>query len=249
MSELCINRKKFSIGSVVYFVRNLGNGKYTVWYGIVEVYYPSEVCLQLLEPFDNRRINGIPIKDFEFPSRWQKLPKGWSYDTELFKCENPPLDRLKEFDIKKPDDILEAYKLGLLVKVQDNLHCDVEAEIDKKLGWRIKINYNPFVHRPHLTHTSIRFDEAYKTFEMAQRVVDEYIAEFKRQSELSDYEWSVEQIVHTLNKMPISDLERQRYKDNILAKNNVEDIEVRCIDGRIQWKYWKNKNWIDIVLD
>lgn len=29
---------------------------------------------------------------------------------------------------------------------------------------------------------------------------------------------------------------------------NVEDIETRLFGGNVQWKYWKNKKWLNIEV-
>lgn len=254
---LDINRKEFPIGSVVYYIKMrpyelIRFGQYEVAFGIVEDHYPGTVCVQLYEPFDRREINGIPIKQFETPSKWQKLPKGWTYNTELFKLSfTKPSDKwFKEFRLDNPEHILEAIKDGSLVKVQENDHAHIETEIDKNKGWRIVRNY-PFGEY-HPTYESISFHEIYATYQEAKDVIDKIEAERKRQAELSDYEWSVEQIDHDLDRWArfysIPDDIKQKYRQWLLSRDNVEDIETRVAEGGIQWKYDKNKKWMNIVI-
>ena len=92
----------------------------------------------------------------------------------------------------------------------------------------------------------------YFTYEEAKKEVEDNIAEFHRQANLSDYDWSVEQIDKTLNLWKrlsdSSENEVKQYRDWLLGMSNVEDIEVRLFGGNIQWKYWKNKRWMNIEL-
>ena len=198
MKLLDINRKNYPIGSVVYFIKKYGY-KWEVAYGIVEEHYVDTICLQLYELLDTRLVNGIPIKDFKTPTRWQKLPKNWSYDTKLFEITyGKYLHDPKDYSLEKPDDILKAIKDGVLVKVQDNDHAHIEDEIDSKQGWRILRKYRVYEYHP--TFISVKYYEVYDSYNKAKEVINEHEAEFKRQSELSDYDWSVEQIDKILNR-------------------------------------------------
>ena len=84
------------------------------------------------------------------------------------------------------------------------------------------------------------------------KVINEHDAEFKRQSELSDYDWSVEQIDKELSRWAymysISVEEKQRYRDWILSLDKIEDVEIRIFQGNIQWKYWRNQRWMNIEV-
>lgn len=194
---LDINRKEIPVGSVVYFVDKfkykIPGHTYGVSFGIVEEHYTSEICLQLIEPKDTRLINGVPILECPCVGPWHKLPNGWTCDTKLFEESNS--ESLKLPDIKDPQDILNAYKSGVLVNVQDNPHSRAETEIDKYCGWRIVIRAEPTPR----SYVSVPFHEIYRTYDEAKAVVDEEYAEFDRQASLSDYEWSVEQIDRTLS--------------------------------------------------
>ena len=100
-----------------------------------------------------------------------------------------------------------------------------------------------------MTKTYLNESTNYKE---AKKEVDENIAEFHRQAALSEYDWSVEQIDKTLKRYQIiNDVtyeEVKQYRDWLLAMSNVEDIETRIFGGNIQWKYWKNKRWMNIEL-
>lgn len=195
-SELNINRQEIPVGSVVYFIEKYGH-KWSINFGTIEEHYTSEICVQLYELADTRYINGVPINDFETPTKWKKLPKGWTYDTELFELtygEHP--DEIKTLKINNIEDILAAIKTGILVKVQDIDHCTIDAEIDSKKGWRIIRKYSG--HYP--TYKSFTPCEIFRTYDEAQKMIDLHNAEFERQANLTDLEWSIEQIDKDINR-------------------------------------------------
>lgn len=249
-----INRKKFEVGSVVYFVDKFSNRGWEVRFGTVEEHYPNSVCIQLYDYNRIRIINGIPENEFKTPSRWQKLPKGWSYDTQLIDVQvknvRPETDGTHRLFIHNPEDIAEAIEKKILVKVQDLTYGHYETEISAKDGWRVIHKYEYGEYHPSITSVSWR--EVYATYAEAKAVVDAHKAELDRQASLSDYDWSVEQIDKTLrfwaHNHGISDDEKKQYRDWILNQDCVEDIEVRIHSGNLQWKYWKNQRWIDINL-
>jgi len=249
------NPRNYPIGSVVYFLETRDNKKY-INYGIIEDHYPKTVCLQLIELIDVRTIDGIPYKDFvnnHIPSRWKKLPKGWSYDTVLWSIDEESVKKGREIlksipsnYIKTPDLILDLYKKGILVNVQDNCHITLDTEIDKKEGWRIVDRFTD-LGKPE--HTSLNYWDVYGTYEEAKAAVKEYEDELYRQSKLSDFDWSYEQILHTLSQLPCTNELKQKYRNFLLAQGNIEEIETRISGGNLQWKYWKGKRWLNINLD
>lgn len=249
-----INHHEFPIGSVVYFVDKYRVDPYTrsakwcVSYGIVDENYTYEVCVQLLDWRDTTLVNGIPKKELVTPTRWQKLPNGWSYDTKLIDITIPSIkfDR-QDYRIENPSDILEMYNKGYLVKVEDNDYYDIRTEVTKKDGWRIvrSIEYGDAGKHPN--YKSLNLRDVYKTYQEAQNVIDEHEKELRRQAELTDYEWAVEQIDRELNRATaITDLERQQIRDWILQRYRVEDIEFRYAFGTFEWKYLKNKKWMEV---
>lgn len=262
-----INRKEIPIGSVVYFLENSRkfSGRKAINFGIVEEHYPNTIVLHLIEPLDMRRIYGIPVKDFKTPTRWQKLPKGWSYNTQLFtiELENPLLSSItmKEanqisqgypfgIDIRDKERILQLYKEGRLVNVEDNDHAHFESEINKRYGWRIIRKYPITEHHPY--YISVDFRNVFTNYAEAKAEVDKIDAEIKRKSELSEYDWTVELIDEKLDLWAglyyKTNEEKQKCRDWLLSRDNVEDIEVRIAHGGIQWKYLKNKKWLSIVV-
>lgn len=249
MNESSINRQDIPIGSVVYFLSSNQRGIKGIVFGTVEEHYTSEICLQLYDFLERRTINGVPVEQIETPTRWSKLPKGWTYDTRLYELGHRPFpETLKECDLKKPADILRAIEQGILVKVQNIDYAHFESVIDLKHGWRLERKYPYGEHHP--AYISVRFDKVYTTYEQAEVMLNTELAELARQAELSDYDWSLEQINDKLSRWAkmygISDEEKNRYRERLMALKNVEDIEVRIFSGDIQWKYWKNRHWISV---
>lgn len=243
--------KRFKQGDIVYWCHRRGH-EYSVHYGMVDEQFSDAVCIDYLEPREYRRVDGVSINEFESEQRYRKLPKGWSYDTRLFEITYDGFTEYeKEFrlDITKPETIKEAYIKGYLVKSDTIFHGVIESEITKD-GFRIVKKHPEYAHK--ITHASVRPDKVYFTYEEAKKEVDDNIAEFHRQAELSDYDWSVEQIDKTLSFWKslsgASEEEKNQYREWLLGMKNVEDIEVRVFGDNIQWKYWKNKKWNYIEL-
>ena len=246
-----INKKEIPIGSIVYFLENskVYAGKKEINFGILEEHYANSIGIHLIEPRDTRCIDGIPIKEFTTPTRWQKLPKGWTYDTQLFAVESDQI-LPSSLAISDREQILQLYKEGKLVNVEDNDHAYFESEIDRRYGWRIVRRYRMTEYHP--CYISVNFRNVFTSYEEARAELDRIHTEFKRQSELSEYDWSVELIDSELDRWAelyhITDIEKQKCRDWLLSQNNVENIEVRIAYSGIQWKYLENKKWMNIVV-
>lgn len=244
--------EKFPIGSIVYYITH----KYDISFGIVIAHFAGEVMLQKYDVNSPRIINGIPEKDFETPSRWYKLPKGWTYNTKLLNIEYEKFDYIqgvyheKNLIMNNPDNIRKLIDNGVLIKVNDKDYCSFETEIDRKNGWRIIRKYD--ITNYHPSTVTVRFDKVYSLYAEAKKIIDNIRAEWKRQAALSDREWSIEQIDKTLNHWQqvyrISDEQKQKCRDWIMELKNIEDVEIRLSQGYIQWKYLKNKKWSTIEL-
>lgn len=239
---------RFKSGDIVYWCQRTGN-RFEVNWGMVSEQYSDAVCVDYLSVKERRRVNGIPINEFQSEDRYKKLPKGWNYGTKLFEIT---LDDIENdiLDIKNPKSIKEAFEKGLLVKKETIFHGEIYTDITKN-GYRIAKKYPMFL--PIISSTSIRPGKVYCTYREAEEEVKEHIKKFIRQSNLSDYDWSVEQIDKTLGMWQYmtgeTDELRKEYRDWLLAMDNVDDIELRLSGGQIQWKYWKNKRWNNISLN
>lgn len=240
-------QKRFNKGDIVYWCHRRGH-EFSVHWGMVYEQFSDAVCIDYLSPKERRLVNGIPIDEFESETRYKKLPKGWSYDTKLFEITYDDSENYS-IDITNPTSIKEAYQKGYLVEDYKIFHGVIEAEITDK-GYRIVKKYPSGLH--HISSVSIRPDRLYTTYEEAKKEVVANVAELIRQSNLTDEEWSIEQIDKTLNRWQrvygATDELKNQYRDWLLAMGNVEDIETRLYDGNVQWKYWKNKRWNNIEL-
>lgn len=240
--------KRFNKGDIVYWCHHEGNANYSVKFGMVDEQFSDAVCIDYLSPCERRVIDGVPLEEFESEEKYHKLPKGWTYNTKLFELSWRELPScLHNLKINIPEDVRAAYEHGFLVKDETLFWGDIKEEITKE-GFRIRKKYPMWKH--HACSVSIRPDKVCMTYEEAQAVVDANIAEFKRQAELSDYDWSVEQIDKNLCRWQalysISDEEKEKCREFILGMKDVENIETRLYGGKIQWKYVKNKKWNNI---
>lgn len=251
------NTKEFPIGSVVYFVKIDEFGNQTVQFGIVEENFPGTICLDLYTVNKMRKINGVLEKDLITPTKWQKLPKGWSYDTRLIKVENADIftkeqkEEFKQFRMDNPNDILKAIKDGILVKYSELDQSYYDTEIDSKQGWRIIRRYDKYYDWTY-GYSSIDWRKAHHTYAGAQKEIDDYYAELKRQANLSDLEWSIEQIDYVLDNWEkgyhIEESLKQKYRDWIMQRDRLEDIEIRACMRKLQWKYCDRKKWHEIEI-
>lgn len=247
---------KFQSGDVVYWVERHRQPPYEYYidYGIVDEEFSDAVCVERLHIRDHRFIDNIPYNDFPQFTHWKKLPKGWTYNTQLFEMEwrsSKDWSALGNLKINKPEDIKTAFEQGVLIYLKDYDQTVPHAEIDKKLGWRIRKEHDDSIYV--YPYVSLQKDNAFETYVEAKAVIDAQEAEWKRQSELTDEEWSVEQIDYDLQRWAKiyskSPEEVQKVRVFLLGMDKVEDIETRVFGGDFQWKYWKNKKWRTVILD
>ena len=238
-------------GDVVYWCENKGTGKFEISWGMVDEEYSNKVCIDFLEPMETRRINGIPIDDFK-DDRYHKLPKGWTYNTELYDLTFDPYpEEMSKLMINKPDDVKIGYDKGYLIKSSKKFSGEISTEITKE-GYRVYKSY-PLWHY-HRTNAAVEKHLLRRTWEEAKQDLDANVAEFERQASLSDEEWSKELIQKDLDRWARSygyddktEIYR-KYKDYLFGLKNIEDIETRVSSEGLQWKYWKNKKWNTVAV-
>ena len=245
--------KRFNKEDLVYWCHKKAH-EYSVQYGLVDEQFSDAVIIDYIVPRERRIIDGIPLDEFKSEERYRKLPKGWSYDTKLFEVTHEVLDEeenefLRNCKITDSKGIKEVYNKGYLVKKNKIFGGNIETEITKQ-GFRVVKKWPMYV--PYITHVSIRPDKVYFTYEEAKKEVDDNVAEFNRQAELSEYDWCVEQIDKTLSRFKfykgLSDEEINQYREWILGLDNIENIETRISGGEIQWRYLNKKRWCNIEL-
>lgn len=244
--------KRFQNGDIVYWCNSDGCGRYSVKYGTVDEQFSDAVVIDYLAPRERRLINGIPILEYQNPTKYKKLPKGWTYNTSLYELTYEPMDedeKSYQYNIASPSNIKFAYEQGWLVKDSEVYHGTIEADITKD-GYRIIKKYPMWEH--HIDHVSIRSDKVYDNFLDAKHEVDENIAEFERQLKLTDEEWSIEQIEKTLQRWQkfadATDREVAKYKEWLLKLPDIIAVETRIYGNQVQWKYEDKKRWNYIEL-
>ena len=239
----------FQAGDVVYFP-TLDNR--SVDFGVCKDFYCDGYGLELYEMPDFRTVCGIPIRDFNFNQPRRKLPKGWSWDTDLcqigFDESEASKPKYHDIHMNNPEELKQAIENGALVKPSSqDRHRTVYSDITKD-GYTIVLQNPSGYTRP--DYMCVRSDRCFHTYEEAKAVSDAYFAELKRQSELSDYDWSVEQIDETLARWKacygISDEDVASARAWLLAQKNVEDIVVRIFGGGIQFKYDRARRWTQL---
>ena len=249
----------FPIGSVVYYIKDdctAGDNRYSVDFGIVNGYLSSrEIQIEMYDVCECRTINNIPVQNIVTPTRWRKLPKGWSIGKPLVKRGSIKLeDKFPEasgLNISNPKDVLNAISMGLYVKVKDKDYGSLEVELGSMTGWRLVRNYGKYQKTPP-SYKTLRLSETYASYEEAKAVINDIHKEWERQANLSDEEWSIEQIDQTLDRwagvyrVPVEI--KHQYRQWLMELDNIEEVETRVYMGDLQWKYWKNKTWNSIVL-
>ena len=207
----------------------------TNWQGILPIRKWSELDVWLYTLWKGIEIN-------------PKYRKGYS---KLFEIKQDPLTDEEinfKLEINKPETLKEAYDKGFLVKRSNIFHGSIESEITKD-GWRIHKGYSQDwgINRTP-NYTTVTCSKVYRSYDEAQKEVDEHIAEYKRQAALSDYDWSVEQIDKVLsyykNIYNLTDSEVKQYRDWILAQDDIENVEVRIHFGNLEFRdCTKHKKW------
>lgn len=212
----------------------------------------SQLYIDKLIPKDTRLVNGTPINDFQ-QTQWQPLPKHWTYNTPLYNLTYEPIDA-PSIPLNDKAAIKKALSDGTLIKAVDKLHCIPDVEFDNNRQYRIVLKYD------HTTawhdYTIIVHDpnRLFLSYEAAQLVLKREAIELDRQARLTDEEWSIEQIDHTLNHWAklygVPSKEKEAYRDYILALPNIEDVAVRLYCGHLEWKYDSRRRpgWTEIIL-
>ena len=244
--------KTFKDGDIVYWCHQCGH-KYTVRFGMVNTLYsyPRAIYVDYLVPRERRIVNGIPIDEFQPETRYQKLPKGWTYDTQLYQITYDELsEEEKDIDITNPNAIKDAYTKGYIVK-KENVFCGYVDEDITKDGYRLIKKYYSN-NEDAIYSTTLIPSNLYLTYQEALEIVEKHTAVFYQQAEMSEYDWSVKEINKTLEHYKVlaqcSDREIQRYRDWILKLDKIEDIETRVFQRCVQWKHLKNQRWNTIEL-
>lgn len=194
--------------------------------------------------------NWMPFGEFKSETEMHKLPKNWSYDTDLFWVENRyPQDDCFNFDIRDRKKIKQLYDEGWFVGVDKNDHRHIEAEFDhdcyrvvKKASFYSSTYQKPlFYNLPH------------------NRIFLNYNEAWKKAKQFYEIEKNTSLIVFHNNCMDdlkehltfISDIGRRaKYREKILSMGEIEKFILRHVDNKILWSYRNSKplKWHEVEI-
>ena len=173
--------KRFNQGEIVYWCHQIGY-KYTIGWGMVDEQFSDAVCIDYLHMKEHRIVNGIPFNEFENETRYRKLPKGWTYNTELFVLTSEIPKELSRGILKldNPEYLIELYNKGILVKDSEISRANIEVDITRD-GYKLIKKYPRDDN--HASRISVRPDRLYFTYDEAKEEVDNIIKELRRLEE------------------------------------------------------------------
>ena len=250
-----------AIGEILYFVRLSGHKyrpqDYKVDWGVVEYEYHDGIQIVMYEPRTDFTIDGIPCREYQFTDHRTKLPKGWTYNTELFKVEYAPwpeeLSRTRRND---KTSLQAAIDKGFLIQRSQNIHWYPQSDITKD-GWKvIKATTDPYkVDESKIFYRCLPACKLFETFEAAEQGRLATVAEITRQCDLSDHDFALVKITETINHWAWVhgiDKEGTYYKKLVgffEDLDRLEDVDVRPSAGGIEWKYYDRKRWNTVTID
>ena len=225
---------------ICYFIDYGFNRDMYVSFGVYECerMYGGHVVSQLKAP-EIRLINGIPFDEFQSETEFKKLPKGWTYNTEMFtvtedeeKKEKILAETKDKFNIKNPSDLQWLFDSGYLVKKQD-VEPEIEVEYDHKT-YRIVKKY-PSWTISYGNHNNKYPDEVFETWEDAKRRINE-IKEIKHRKAVECALFVFyEDLEDILEKYEVEHggREIETIRQKILARPHLNDIMFRYYKGEI----------------
>jgi hypothetical protein len=253
------NCKHYHKGDIVYWIRVCHDCKRIVQWGIVDDEFTDGVLVTTYVIKDYQTCDGVKITDMEFPTPWKQLPNGWTYETRLFElgCDLAPeqLDLGNrfirgEFDADK-EMIRGMITEGLLVPAYDTMHFDgghIEAEIEKG-RYRLVYRHNKWTHE--LSQRIRRWNELYDSYDEAQDVIEQELAEWRYVSSLSDYDYAVWNLEDRLWKWRTPNMTDEfigEIKDWLLKLKPLEEYEFRGVCGGFQYKKIGNRKWLTVGI-
>lgn len=128
-----------------------------------------------------------------------------------------------------------------------------DAEIIKE-GYRIVWKHDLYSSDPSKQKRSnyaiVNWRYVYSSYDEVKKVLSDYQAELNRLVEMSDYDWSLEQIDKVLNRSVfIAKEDKSKIKQWLIDNTNIEEVEIRCSSGYPEWKYEKSKKWKQLNPD
>ena len=266
--------KNLKKGTIVYYVTDRFRkcyADYTAWsveFGVFDglssyriskdnvMTSQSESIVLTLERKDCRYVKTLtsdwtPFNEFKSETEMHKLPKNWSYDTNLFWVENryPQQGDYLNFNIRDRKKIKQLYDEGWFVELNKNDHRHIEAEIDHDYYKVVKkslfynIHQKPlFYNLPH-NRIFLNYDEARKKAKQLYEIE-------KNISLIAFHNDCMDDLKEHLTF--ISDADRRaKYREKILSMGEIEKFILRHVDDKILWSYRNSKplKWKEIEID
>ena len=215
----------------------------------------SEGIVLTLERKDCRWVKTLtsdwmPFSEFKSETEMHRLPKKWSYDTDLFWVENRyPQDDCFNFDIRDRKKIKQLYDEDWFVELDKNDHRHIGTEFDhnyykvvKKTSFYSDMHQKPlFYNLPH-NRIFLNYDEARKKAKQLYEIE-------KNISLTAFHNDCLDDLAECLTF--ISDVDRRvKYREKILSMGEIEKFIFRHVDDKILWSYRNAKplKWHEVEI-
>ena len=257
---------KFKEGDLIFFepANPYINGlksKDTYEFGIIDHIYFDGYGVDIYELFDTRKIEGIPVKDYDFNQKRRKLPKNWSYNTDLIHLtwDNQPKGYNGQAFSRDNKGYREGIKWGVFVpRASQDREGYPDVDINKE-GYLITWKHEQYK-MSKSTYTLVPFHKAYSEPSEYAKAVEVYNNEILRQRSLSDWDWIVEtEIDKNVNFWcainSIDNETKTKIRTFLITQLNhywkdgkSSGIECRMCMGKLQWREYGKKKWIDVMV-
>ena len=222
---------------VCYYIEDSQFGMH-VSYGIYEYKTTCTHKVSRLKAPEIRLINGVPFDDFQSETEFKKVPKGWTYSTDLYTVTED-LEKKEKINaamkgryIKNPSDIQWLFNNGYLIKMED-VEPIIEAEFDHNT-YRLVKKY-PAWTQCYGSHNDRYPNEVFETYEAAEKRMNE-IKEIRHRKAVEcalldfyeDLEWALEKYEAEHGRREI-----EKIRQKILARPHLDDTMFRYYNGEI----------------
>lgn len=251
--------ERLKIGDVLYYVERNGHQAYP-YFGLFGYYddFGENISIDLVELFEHRFISSeyvepTPIDEFHTEETWHRLPKDWTYNTELFQIEDRTpewkIRRRDELKITNPEDVRTALTERIIGLARTKYHGSVEAEIDRHKGWRIKKEYPAWwmtYGEPNPNYRSAGIKDVFSSYQEAFDRCNEIKSEWEAEAALSDEEWSKKEIEKVLQFFP--EEQSGAYRRILFSMPDIDDLEVKKGASGLMYRYFsKHGDWIPVT--
>lgn len=198
-------------------------------------------------------IKPTPIDQFHTEQEWHKLPKHWDLHNDLFTIsyDLSDEDRKKLHNIRYgyPDEIMDGLREGVLVPAIEKFRGEVNTEIDHD-RWRVYKRYPNWTLRygmPSPIGITKNRDEVFDNYSDAKTFLNKYLEDKKSEEEMTDLEWSIEQIKKCIKKHTVCEEDADAIWNLVKDFSRLEDLDFRFCNNKFQYKYFPEmKEWKDL---